>query len=38
MSSFKEEVKKTREMLENANRRLTGTDDVVYFRPPIQIR
>ena len=38
MSSFKEEVEKTRQMLENVNRRLTGTDDVVYFRPPIQIR
>ena len=38
MSSFKEEVEKTRQMLENPNRSLTGTNDVVYFRPPIQIR
>ena len=38
MSSFKEEVEKTRQMLENGNRRLTGTNDVVYFKPPIQIR
>ena len=38
MSSFQQEVGKTREMLEGTNRTLTGTDDVIYFRPPIKIR
>ena len=38
MSSFNKDVEKTRQILASANRSLVGTDDVVYFRPPIRIK